>query len=391
MSDEQPAEAQIKPLRDKPLESFQLKLLGLASQSAAAVPMQPHVKTRSRLQEAVGETQLRLGLLHSASTQFAAVENWRSGTGFADLAFECAADGQVEQAMRLLALAEVALSETTKDQAQDWRGDRVRARMSRALFALNMKEQARVMAGEVESSELGPALQERARGFTREEGIAYLAEAEQIAKAGVFDQVQACLKICADLYGRFYADVELRTSLEERIRSAWNVMPVSIRVETIVSMSKGALEAGDQPSSRTLLDDAEGLLSKYEWKQIQDYLPLLAKVATQRAMVGNEVQAQELIGLALAAYEKDAFRTADIYHARSLRPLAESLAKMGDEKGALVVYARVLKAGMSNPNSVPRTVDFVATCCSMAELAVEPNQELWDSLLKISKGFSAPW
>jgi hypothetical protein len=64
---------------------------------------------------------------------------------------------------------------------------------------------------------------------------------------------------------------------------------------------------------------------------------------------------------------------------------------MGNTAAALSVYAKVIEAGVENPNSRPRAEDLAATCCSMAVHAVEPDPRLWSRIRSIRDGLGDPW
>jgi hypothetical protein len=64
---------------------------------------------------------------------------------------------------------------------------------------------------------------------------------------------------------------------------------------------------------------------------------------------------------------------------------------MGDAGTTLNLYRRALEAGQENPNSRPRTDDLIATCCSLALHAVEPDETLMSRIRDIRAGLGDPW
>ena len=74
-------------LTDKPLAVYQSELLDHAFETAAAIPVKPHIKDRSRAQEKVVEVSLELDQPLRALSLIERIDNWRRGSGYCDLAF----------------------------------------------------------------------------------------------------------------------------------------------------------------------------------------------------------------------------------------------------------------------------------------------------------------
>ena len=75
----------------------------------------------------------------------------------------------------------------------------------------------------------------------------------------------------------------------------------------------------------------------------------------------------------------------------SLRPVAEAYMSMGDTAAAMAVYRTAVEESVVNPNSRPRALDLVATCCSLALNDVEPDAELWTRLREVDASLDHPW
>ena len=84
----------------KPLFVFQIKLLDIAFESATAIPVNPHLKDRSKAQENVIETCLRLDQPKRALAYIEKIENWRRGLCYANLAFYYAKQGYNKEAQQ---------------------------------------------------------------------------------------------------------------------------------------------------------------------------------------------------------------------------------------------------------------------------------------------------
>src|SRR5690349_8888326 len=86
---EENSEIQSGALADKQIAGFQTKLLDLAFKTATAIPVNPHIKDRSKAQEAVVKACLELNQPARALTYIEQIEGWQQGSCYADLAFYC--------------------------------------------------------------------------------------------------------------------------------------------------------------------------------------------------------------------------------------------------------------------------------------------------------------
>ncbi|MEO6708359.1 MAG: hypothetical protein ABI054_04770, partial [Planctomycetota bacterium] len=114
---------------DTQLAGFQVELLELAFQTASALPTNPHIKNRSRMQEEVATACLALGQPERAMKVVEAIEGWRRGTGYADIASWCASHGMqatarrcIDRARQVAETSEVA--DVEGEDAQTWRRER---------------------------------------------------------------------------------------------------------------------------------------------------------------------------------------------------------------------------------------------------------------------------
>src|SRR5262245_33770520 len=82
--------ARTNDLADEPIAPFRGELLDIAFRAASAFPVDPHIKNRSRAQEAVVKTALELGQPQRALVETEQIDNWRRGACYAELAFYCA-------------------------------------------------------------------------------------------------------------------------------------------------------------------------------------------------------------------------------------------------------------------------------------------------------------
>ncbi|MDA0373769.1 MAG: hypothetical protein O2865_08285, partial [Planctomycetota bacterium] len=106
--------------------AYRVELLQTAASAAAAFPLDPHVKTRSRLQQQVVEACLEVGAIELAASTTDEIVNWRRGLALAALAEKVGLSGDRAGAE---ARIEAALAEAQKvlqdpDQ-QEWRRDAI--------------------------------------------------------------------------------------------------------------------------------------------------------------------------------------------------------------------------------------------------------------------------
>ena len=192
-------------------------ILGLAAEAAEAMPLQPHVKTRSRLQAEIVEAAIAAGEYEFAKSVIADRE-LAQGLAQAAIAAGLAERGDVKRARAALADAE-AIEVTLNDEfVQGWRRDRVRARIAAAYAHLGEIEKAALIQARLTSSEAGrlAALAARMTGLERvdENTAAFVA----ICETGDLEQIRSALLGLAEFYGR--VDERL-ARLEQTIRDNW--------------------------------------------------------------------------------------------------------------------------------------------------------------------------
>jgi hypothetical protein len=147
----------VRYLKDVPLETHRYELLDVAFSAASAMPAYPHIKNRSRAQEAVVKTCLELEQPQRAVSYIERIDNWRRGAGYAEIAFYCALRGSGDEAARYLDKAvEIA------GRTEDWRRDRIRSKIAETYAYLGQTEEARKFEQGVELFEKGKVAQAKA-------------------------------------------------------------------------------------------------------------------------------------------------------------------------------------------------------------------------------------
>jgi hypothetical protein len=373
------------PLVDAPLPGYRKDLLALAFDTATSIPLEPHIKDRSRAQEKVVAACLKLDQPASALGYMERIDDWRRGSCYADLAFHNAGHGRPDQARRWIdRAAEVAAS------TEDWRRDAIRVRIAQTHALLGHDEKADRLSDGVVDSEKGKLAAARAMVIDEEAFDEQLASIDALVAAGNFDVLKNALESATVLFDRFHDDAGRRTRVEEKIRASWEQLPIFIRIELLMTLADSALEHDDRPKALELTNDARAFLDGYDWPA-QYRVPLAAKIAKARFRAGDVEKARSDADAVLALFKEQRETIVNIDRAETLQPLAETYHAMGDTAKALSVYRMALDEGVVNPNSRPRAEDLSATCVSMALCAVEPDPELWQRIREIREGLGKPW
>ncbi len=372
-------------ISDQPLAEYQIKLLELAFQTASAIPKNPHIKDRSRAQEAVVMACLKLEQPGRAAQYCQGIDDWRRGLCYAELAFYYAKRGAVEMAREYLNQAQQIC-----DEAQDWRKDTIRVKIAGVLVLLGQNDQANQYEIGVVDSQKGKVAGIRAMQCDEgafEEQMQTLAS---LGKEGGFDILQNVQQAYALLFNRFYSDMQRRDRIEQEMKSLWNTMPYFVRMELLMTLAGFALNHGDSVKALELVQEADTFLKDSQWR-LDHRISMMASLSAIRFKAGDTTTARNDCDAAHALFDAQRLSIVNIDRARTLHKLAEAYQVMGDTRTALLVYKKAVEEGVENPNSRPRAEDLSAACCSLVLSAVEPDAELWTRLNQIREGLSQPW
>jgi hypothetical protein len=389
---------------DAAIPQFQSRLLELAFQAASAMPLEPHIKDRSRAQEAVVAACLELDQPQRARRFSEGIENWRRGSAQADLALYLARRGDEQAARECLELAtrviESAPAASDAPQAeelgedgepvQEWRLDRVRARIAGAYLWLGERERARELGADLVDSEAGHLAAVKAMLSDEQAFDRQMQANDAIIEHGNLDQLRNVLATSVQLFERFYGDQRRRAAAEQRIRACSGKVPRDHYVGVLMQLAESALAQGDADGARALVDETRALVAGASWTA-ELRLPLLARLAGLRHRTGDSAAARAELDAARAEFARQYAGIFDIYRAGVLRPLAEAYLTLGDRATALEVYKQAVEEGVQNPNSRPRAEDLAATCTSLAVHGLEPDASLWARLVEVRDELGSPW
>lgn len=389
-------EAEERVIEDQPLAAYRLELLEIAYGAASAFPLDPHVKNRSRAQERVVEACFRLDQPNRALRYATQIANWRRGVAFADYADYCARHGALHDVRRYLDLAREVADGDDEELSQEWRRDRIRARVARTLYRIGESGQAAELATELSAAERGIVeAAEAAHAVQQDEDFDAQLEAFATSFAGFsntdLDSVRAVLKGLAETYDRVYADAPRRVRLEERMKTIrWDTVPFAVQIECQMELAGVALEHGDQARALELVGAAQDAQRSTHWVP-EEGIALAARLARLRHEAGDTVRAKRDLDAALARFDAERESITSMFRADALRPVAEAYRAMGDREQALIVYRNALEEGAVNKNARPRADDLADTCISLALSDTEPDEGMWTAIRKTRAGLVDPW
>lgn len=377
--------------RNAPLAAFQIELLDLAYRAASAMPLQPHIKNRSRAQEGVVTACLQLDQPLRALKYAQGIANWRRGAGYAGVAFHLARQGTDPKLVgTYLDLADRVATEVAADpEEQAWRAEQIKARIASTLLVLGTIDRAeRIMDGVQRAESTASYLVARA-GLVEADGYDdLLVEIDRACAQRDIDGARAGLDACVTLHRRFYAEAGKRQGLEERVQAL--ATPLLLRLPFQAQLADNAAAASDHAHARELAATARLDLDAARLPP-EEHIPIQARIAAALHAGGDTDLARKELAAALELFAAERARIFDFVRAETLCPVAESYMALGDRDEALRVYGMAIEEGALNPNARQRADDLCATACSMAVHAVEPGAELWARMVRLQQGLRDPW
>ncbi len=370
-------------IADKPLADFQKKLLDIAIDTATAIPVNPFIKDRSRVQHWVIETCLKLDQPKRAARFADKIDNWKRGLSFADISYYLVEQGYgLEKVKPGLDLAEKIAN---IDHGQKWRADRIKARIVQTYISLGKPHFVEDMRKELVDFELGKMLKTEAMATSKDEFDRQIKALDAAVALQNFDITNNALYAYVELYNLFYDDPNYRSLTEERIKTAWQKTPRNIRFDVLVKLGEFSNDHLDKEQSLRLLNEAQALLDARGWS-LKENTQLSAKLAALKYNMGDTEQAVKDLYESLTVFDEKKEHLLNIYRAETLCAIAETYVLIGMKDKALSVYKQALEEGMINPNIQNYAEDISTTCCSIALSGLEPDSDLWNRINDISEG-----
>lgn len=375
----------VHSLIDKPITNYQDKLLDIAFEISSKIPVKPHIKDRSRSQEAVVKISLKLGQPLRALRYIDKIDNWRRGSCYADLAFYCATNGYTDKIEQYLDLA-IQISKDT----EGWRRDQLRAKIAKTYTWMGQPQQANQFNISEASSEMGEIVAVKAIIADKDSFDKQVKELEELIVPGNFDMEKSALKAYTHLFNRFYDNKKRRSALEMKIKTSWNKIPIFARIELLIDLAASSLGHSDQEKALELVNEAQVLIDGAQWSP-EYKIKLMAKLTKLRFQAGDIRKAKTNLDSLQIFFDTQRNNIVNIYRAEALCLLAEAYQLMGETAIALKVYKKAIEEGVVNPNSRPRAEDLSSSCLSMALHNVDPGTKLYARIHQINKRLGAPW
>lgn len=366
-------------------------LLDLAFSAGERMPTQPHARNRSKLMGTVVDACFELKQPENALRYAEKIGDWRLGLALASAAVMSAEQGESKQVRDYVNRADAQLRAAEKSGSiLDWQRDRVRSRLAQALILINEVDDAMHFEDGLGAGELAPVQSAKGRKLNADELKKRLDGVDTVVAAGGFEEIKSTLSACAILYEQFYAEKELRDSIQAKVTSSWAKLPLQVRVEILMSMARTALKQSDRAKALELVGLAQEQMQVGQWLP-ESEVAFLGELTKLRARAGDMDRARRELEAAIKKYDEAEQRIVNIYRASALRPVAEAWVLIGDRSMAEKLYFRVVEAGVQNPNSRPRADDLAATACSMAVVGFSPGEKLFTRMQAILSGLGDPW
>ena len=360
-------------------------LLATAFAVASRMPIDPHERDRSRVQEAVVQACLELGLLDQAAQLADQMQGWRQGNVIALLGQRYAALGQGDKARQCAARAlRVDVGEST------WGKDFVDTEVARIYVKLGDEGKAYATVSSDRQAE---------RGRIEAERTAKLPESQLDAQADVFDQAIATMNFDLVRGGidgylawmdRVVDDASRRERALKALSAAFPGLPLDLQVKCHVQLADVLFAHGYKELATLQLDRASELFRATVFLP-EDTALFGVIVAKSRIRMGDTNAARVELQRLRAEFEARAETIVNLRRAASWRSLADGYQLLGDTEDAGRCHAAALDAGALNPNARPRADDLSATCVSMAVSGFMPSTELLLRIEHIRAGLADPW
>jgi tetratricopeptide (TPR) repeat protein len=368
-----------------PLTQIQEDLLQQAFEIASAIPVEPHIKSRSTAQKKVVDVVIQLGHPDKAESFAVNIENWNRGAAHADLAFYYAERKAVSKAVDQLKMAEKVI-----ENIDTWHRDRVWSRMAQTLELIgDTQAVSRAIEG-IEGHEAAKIQVTRSANVSTEHYQQQIEALQLLFSDNKFDLEMQGLQGLSALYGSVYEDPARRSEVESIIRMRVEEVAPVVKIDLYLDLVSVAVSHGDQSTAMKWVDESRELFENSSWRP-RFGIPVAARIAKSAFLAGDAALAEKMANEAEATYREQEIEIINIYKADTLVPLAEAFAVFGKIDYALVLYSRAVEASVENPNSRPRAEALSLIGSSMALYKVEPTEALWGRMLDIQANLGDPW
>lgn len=361
---------------DQKIDAYQRDLLELAWFGVSKMPLNPHIKNRSRAQMKIVDAALTLKQPRLAESWLQDIANWQRCLGYASVAAFYAENNQSDLADEALAKSEAML--TMAEGIRD--GDVVATTVNPLIDSLT---DWRYQSAKAKAVEVRDALN-AARPESTMDGLRTMASSEN------FEIIHAAQLEMIELADRDYASLSLSEWIQAELEPGLEKMPVFLKLDVLGKLAGVCIGHEDSANALSLAERLDAMIEKAGLPP-RLHIPEKARVIALRCEAGSRDAALEQLDSLLQFYNTRQEFIVNIERAQLLCTLAETYNQFGSTAKALELYGLAVDAGQINPNSRPQADDLCRICCSMALHRVEPSAGLLQKLEKMKNELGSPW
>lgn len=372
-----------------PIAQYQARLLDAAMDAATKIPINPHIKSRSKAQFKVFSAALELDQPRLATGYLMKIDDWRRGAGAADYAYYCVEHGQGETVDRYLRLAEASSKLTT----QDWQRYTISLRIAQTRLLQGDDKDAKAFNKNVTDDVLRGRIEKTQAQLSDDEQFEKMSHRlDELIKLDRYDIIINGGDAYVALYEKHYANADRRKAIEDKLRRAYKSMPGPETMDLLMTLTGAALANKDAKQALKFIGEADEAYAAVKWPTTEEYEYVYGStLARLRFEAGDSEGALCHLHKLRAKLEQHMDQIVSIWRSGALRAMAEAYARIGQHSIAVELYASALAQGVVNPNSVPRAQDLAATCASMAVHRVEPTQAIRAEIHNQLENLGPPW
>ncbi len=374
---------------DAPLTEDQAKLLDLAMGAASRMPHDPHIKNRSRAQQAVVMACLEMDQPRRAARYVEKIDNWRRGVAAAECALYLIRNEQTENVDRYLRIAD-AYAELAD---QDWRRVHIKLRVTEAKMLMGDPNAAGdFRRRNTEDAYRGKTESTHATLMENEDYDVLMERLDQLVGKQLYEPLLNASETYLVLYQRHYEDADKRRELEQKLRESHRNMGGAEVLSMLMALAEAAIENGDHAEALRFIGEADAIVAQANWPSHREYEYVFrAQLAGLRYRAGDAEQARAQVDAIADEFRVNGEKIINIRRAEALVPIAETYQMMGLSDQAREIYEQSIKESRVNPNGRPRAIDLSEICTSMALHGVKPDDTLWTLLHKAYEDLGPPW
>lgn len=360
-------------------------LLTTAFAVASSMPVDPHGRDRSRLQEAVARACLDSDMVDQAAKLADQMQGWRRGHVIALCGQYFARRGQADSARDC---ADRALLVDVGDTT--WGKDVVVTEVAKIYVLLGDESRAYSLVAVGQPTERGQVETARTARVPMDQMDGQADMFDQAIATGNFDLARGGIDGYLVWLDRVIDDAPRRARALTALSGAFSGLPLDLQVRYRVQLAEVLYSRGYKELAKTEVDRASALFKETVFLP-EDTAPLGAVIAKARFRMGDADSARSELRALRAAYNAQSDLIVNLRRAASLRALAEGFLLLGDSDDAVESYKAALDAGAINPNARPRAEDLSATCVSMAMSGFQPSPEFMLRIDNLRAGLVDPW